>query len=192
MVCRRWRPVNAQKINWWKIGGVLLLLVLIQALFDPLTELQHLAERLQARLDLPAASQKWKAKGITHYRFDIRGSVPLVCIFGGGIEVRDGMTTPEPPSNEGEPGAMLFPGFSRAKDPPLCNNQNYTMPGLFKVVEDWLAQSPASINEISFDPEYGFISSFSFGTPGGNGLLSPTISDCCGFFTIENFQVLDD
>jgi hypothetical protein len=27
---------------------------------------------------------------------------------------------------------MLSPGFSRVKDPPLCNNQSYSMHGLFK------------------------------------------------------------
>lgn len=192
MVWRKWRRMTTRKPNWWKIGGVLLVLVLVQVLFDPLTGLQHLGERLQARMYLPAARQKWEAKGITHYRFDIRGSVPLVCIFGGGIEVRDGLVIPRLHSDAGNPDAMLYPGFSRAIDPPLCNDHNYTMPGLFELVEAWLELSPSTITGFSIDPQYGFITSFSFGNPDGKGLLNPTVSDCCGFFVIENFQVLED
>lgn len=184
--------MNIKKRNWRRIAGGMLLIVLLQVLVDPLSSLQHLAERLQARYYLPRARQKWDTQQIQHYRFDIRGATPLACIFGGGIEVREGVVIPGPRSDAGDPEAMLSPGFSKAKDPPLCSYQNYTMPGLFDLVEDWMAHQPSSINQISFDPQYGFISSFSFGNPGGNGLLNPTVSDCCGFFVIENFQALDE
>ena len=184
--------MDTRKPNWWKVGGILFIVVVVQILFDPLADLQHLKERLQAQMFLPAARQKWETKGITHYQFDIRGSVPLVCIFGGGIEVRDGLVIPGPRSDAAKFNSMLSPGLSKAEDPPLCNDQNYTMPGLLDLVEVWLAQSTSSITEVSFDPEYGFISSFSFGDPGGKGLFSPTVSECCGGFIIENFLVLKD
>lgn len=184
--------MNTKRATWWKIGGILSLLVLVQLLFDPFTDLKHQGERLQAQMNLPAARQKWEAKNITHYRFDIRGYVPLACLFDGGIEVRDGLVIPGPRSDAGKMDGLLSPGFSSVKDPPLCNVQGYTIPGFFNLVADWLAQSPSSVTKVTFDPEVGFITSFSFGSPGGKGLLSPTVSDCCGFFIIENFQVLGD
>jgi hypothetical protein len=186
------RRMRTKRRNRWRVGGILLFFVLLQLLFNPFSSLQHAGNRLQARLYLPSARQKWDAQGIHHYRFDIRGSVPLVCIFGGGIEVRDGVVIPVVPSNAGESGAMLYASFPEIEAPPLCNVQNYTMSGLFNLVETWQAESPSSITQISFDRQYRFISSFSFGNPGGSGLLSPTVSDCCGFFVIENFQILDD
>jgi hypothetical protein len=184
--------MTTKKRTLWKIGGLFLFIVLVQVLFDPFSEMLRLAERLQARQYIPTARQKWEAQGITHYRFNIRGYVPLTCMFGDGIEVKDGVVIHGEASDAGEPDAMLHPGFAGTDDPPLCNYQNYTMPGLFRLIEEWLAESPASITEISFDSRYGFISSFSFGNPGGHGILNPTISDCCGGFSIENFEVLGE
>lgn len=180
-----------KRIPRW-IWVVILLVVLFQFLFDPLSDLLYLGERLQARIYLPTARAKWEAQGINHYRFDIRGYSPLVCIFGGGIEVKDGQVIASPRSDAGDPDVLLFPGFSGITEPPICNYHSYTMPLLFDEIERWLQDSPNLITQISFDPQYGFVSSFGFGNPGGRGLLNPIISDCCGGFTIENFQILDE
>jgi len=112
-------------------------------------------------------------------------------IESGGVEVNDGVVIPGPRSDADDPKALLPPGFSGLNEPSLCNDQNYSMPLLFDEIEGWLQDSPGSITQISFNPQYGFISSFKFGNPGGRGWLSPIISDCCGGFAIENFQVLD-
>ena len=144
--------MNIKKRTVRRIGGIILLLILAQVLFDPLSELQHLAARQQARSHLPTARQKWEAQGITHYRFDLRGYVPLTCMFGGGIEVRDGMIITGEGSDVGQPGTMLYSGFSDMDAPPLCNAQNYTMPGFFVLLEDWLAESPSSFEVRSAFP----------------------------------------
>jgi hypothetical protein len=175
------------------IWVAILLIIIFQVLFDPLSTVEHLGERLQARIYLPAAREKWESQGISHYIFDIQGYVPLLCMFGGRIEVKDRVVIPGLISDvDTDPIAGLSPGFSGLKNPPLCNDQNYTMPLLFDEIERWLKDSPLSITQISFDPQYGFISSFKFGNPGGRGLLNPIVSDCCGGFAIENFQVLDE
>ena len=174
------------------ICAAILLVILFQVLLDPLSSILYLGERLQARIYLPSAREKWESQGISHYRFDIQGYIPLVCMFGGGIEVKDGLVIPDQRSDADDPDALLAPGFSGIEDPPLCNAQSYTMPQLFDEIERWLKDSPLSITQISFDPQYGFISSFKFGNPGGRGLLNPIVSDCFGGFTIENFQVLDE
>lgn len=161
--------------------------IVTQILFDPLSDFFRLSESLQARIGLPSARRKWESQNIAHYTFDIQGYVPLVCLFGGNIEVKDGLVVHMGPRSDGR----LTPNLTLIEDPPLCNYQIYTMPLLFDELERWLRESPLSVSQISFDPKYGFISSFHFGSSGGRGVLSPTISDCCGGFTIENFRVLE-
>ena len=175
-----------------RIWVAILLVIIFQVLLDPLSSILYLGERLQARIYLPIARNRWESHRISHYRFDIQGYIPLVCMFGEGIEVKDGMVIPGQRSDADDPDALLAPGFSWIEDPPLCNVQTYTMPLLFDAIERWLKDSPLSITQISFDPQYGFISSFKFGNPGGWGLLNPVVSDCCGGFKIENFHVLDE
>jgi hypothetical protein len=162
--------------------------LVIQILFDPLSYFFGLSDRLQARAGLPAARKKWESQNITHYAFDIQGYVPLACVFGGNIEVKDGIVIHTGPRSD----SLLEPGLPAVKEPSLCNAQIYTMPQLFDELERWLRESPRSVSEIAFDAKYGFISRFGFGSPGGWGLLSPRVSDCCGGFSIENFQVLDE
>lgn len=170
-----------------KVLIVILAGFVIQILFDPLSGFMSLGETLQARIGISGARKKWEAQRITHYTFDIQGYVPLVCMFGGNIEVKDGVVIHTSPRSDGQ----LTPNLTILKEPSLCNYQIYTMPELFHELERWLREAPLSISEISFDPEYGFISSFGFGNCGGLGLLNPIVSDCSGGFTIENFQVLD-
>jgi len=159
----------------------------IQILFDPLSSFVDLGENLQARIGLPAARKKWESQKVTYYKFDIQGYVPFVCMFGGNIEVRDGIVIHTGPRSDDR----LTPNLTILKEPPLCNYQIYTMPQLFDELERWLRETPFSVSEVSFDPEYGFVSGFGFGNCGGRGLLNPIVSDCAGGFTIENFQVVD-
>lgn len=177
-----------------KIWIALLLVVTIQVLFDPLSSLLDFGERVQAQIGLPYARHKWDAQGITHYKFDIHAYVPPACIVGGSVEVNDGVVVHTGPSTDvltrGEPD--LDPGFAAMEDLPLCNYKNYTVTSFFDILEQQLAKYPNLVTQISFDPEYGFISGFGFGSSGGNGLLSPRIYDCCGGFSIRNFQVLDE
>ena len=167
---------------------VLLTGFVIQILFDPLSDFFRLGESLQARIGLPAARRKWGAQEINHYKFDIQGYVPLVCMFGGNIEVKNGVVIYTGPRSD----ARLTPGLTAIEDPPICNYETYTMPLFFDELDRWLHESPLSVSQISFDSKYGFISSFRFGSSGGRGLLNPTISDCCGGYSIENFQILDE
>ena len=155
----------------------------IQVLFDPLSGFLGLSQSLEARLGLPAARRRWESQNITHYAFDIQG-YSMVCMFGGNIEIRDGVVVRAGPRSDG----LFTPGLPSLEAPSLCNLHTYTMPMLFDQLE---RQSPLSVTEISFDPKYGFISSLRIGSSGGNGILSPRVSDCCSGFSIENFQVLE-
>ena len=175
-----------------KVGGLLLLAgLVIEVLFDPVSHLVDLSENIQARVSLPGARTRWDAQKINHYKFDISGSIPLVCSFNGNIEVRDGKVVNAGKRSDAD-SDVFFLSDGEANLPPLCDYHTYTMPLLFDELQRWSQESPSSITRISFDSKYGFISDFGFGFSGGRGLLSPRISDCCGGFKIENFEVLDE
>jgi len=159
-----------------------------QILFDPLSIFLQFSVNMKARLGLSVARKKWESQSIFHYAFDIQGYVPIVCMFGGNIEVKDGVVIHTGPRSDGR----LTPNLTAVNEPPLCNYKTYTMPFFFDELERWLRESPLSVSEIIFDPKYGFITSFHFGSSDRRGVLNPTISDCCGGFSIENFQVLDE
>jgi len=176
-----------------KVWIALAIVIAIQLLFDPLTPIVHFGQGVKAKLFMLSVRQKWESQNISHYKFDIKVYMPLACIVGGSVEVKDGVVIRTGPSSDAgtEPVPLLDPGFTALENIFFCNYRNYTIPGLFNEVERWIKLYP-SIRHISFDSKYGFISSFSFGSSGGNGLLSPTVSDCCGGFSIQNFQVLDE
>jgi hypothetical protein len=167
-----------------KVWIILLIGLVIEVLLDPLSSILRSSENIQARVGTPNARAKWDAKKVNHYKFDIRGSVPLQCSFNGNIEVKDGEVIGI--GSRSDTGInLLSQGGPNA--PFLCDYRNYTVSQFFDEIE----HSLQFVSQISFDAKYGFISSVRFGNPGGWGLLSPRIFDCCSAFTIENFQVLD-
>ena len=171
-----------------KIWIILLVGLIIEVLFDPLSSLMQWGESLQARIGMPYARRKWDSQGITHYKFHIQGAIPMVCLFGGNVEVKDGKVIHTSVDHRSD----LDLGFSLIDGPPLCNYRNYTISRLFDQVQQSESPWPLSTANISFDPKYGFVSRYGFSSCGGRGLLSPRIFDCSGGFTITDFQVLDD
>ena len=177
-----------------KVWIIVAVVIAIQILFDPLSSILHMSQDVKAKLLMPSARQKWESQSVTHYSFDVY-VFAQICILGANIEVDDGivvhagrLTNPDPwdlpqgiPQNPGFPPDMWF----------LCDYQNYTVSNLFYHLEKRVQTTQLEGASISFDHKYGFISNYRFGSPGGHGLLSPRISDCCGGFRIWNFQVLD-
>ena len=161
---------------------IIIVSIYCQILFDPLSSLEQWGESIQVRIKLPDARRKWDSQGITHYKFHIKGTFPMECLFGGDVEVKDGEVVHTGLSRDLDLGFLNF--FGSVEDHPFCDYRNYTMPRIF----DLFCDSAAGI---SFDPNYGFISSYEFSCR-GRGLLSPRISDCSGGFTIEDFQVLGE
>ena len=179
------------------LWGILVAFLIIEVLFDPYSEIKRWSEYQQAKIGLPGAREKWEAQSIAHYKFDVTAATPHLCIWGANIEVKNNIvvhtgkiTDPDywdfpmgVPQNSGQfPVEMFF----------ICDYRNYTVPRLFNYLERQLKASQYSVTSISFDPEYGFISQFGFGSPGGRGLFSPRIYDCCGGLKIFNFVVLDE
>jgi len=179
------------------VWGILIAFLIVEVLFDPYSEIKRWSEYQQAKFGLPGARENWEAQSITHYTFDVTAATPHLCIWGANIEVNNNIVIHTGkikdhdywdfpmgvPQNSGQfPAEMFF----------ICDYKNYTVPQLFYYLEQQLKVSQHSVTSISFDTEYGFISQFGFGSPGGRGLLNPKIYDCCGGFKIFNFVVLDE
>lgn len=174
-----------------KVWTILLIGLVIEIVFDPLSGLVDLSENIQARVGLPSARTRWDAQKINHYKFDISGSIPLVCSFNGNIEVRDGKVVDSGKRSDAN-SDVFFLSEGEANLPSLCDYRTYTMPLLFDELQRWSQESPSAITRISFGAKHGFISRVRFGSPGGWGLLSLRIFDCCTNIEIQNFQVLEN
>jgi hypothetical protein len=186
-----------------QIGKAIVLIlsigIVIQILFDPLASANHALEIWGVRNVFPDARAKWDAQKIDNYSFEIRGYAPLACLPSALIEVRNGAVTQVeirdflpgdsptqllPPEEWATPvvGDQIFP----------CDYANFTMPHVFDFLAGLLKMYPASILQVNFDRNYGFVTHFSFGSFVPEGLLSPRMGDCCSWFSIENFEVLEE
>jgi len=183
--------MDAKKRIRRKVWTILLIGLVIEIVFDPLSSLVDLSENIQARIGLPSARTRWDAQKINHYKFDIQGFVPFYCTINGSIEVKDGKVMGTGSRSDVDVDVFFLPDGG-GNTPFLCDYHNYIVPSLFDELQRGLRDPPSSITRISFDRSHGFISYLRFGSPGGWGLLSPKISDCCSWFTIENFQILDE
>lgn len=186
--------MSTKKRNNRKVWIVIVVVFVIQILFDPLSGIKNWSENLQARIGLPSARAKWEAQNITHYSFAIGTGIYGLCIASARVEVRDGkvvqvnhkdfLETMKVSENPMPPDRWANPYYP---DEFFCDYANFTMPQLFDEVEESLG----FVSSISFDTQHGFISLVRFGNPNGRGLLSGRVDHCCTGFGIHNFQVLD-
>jgi hypothetical protein len=152
--------------------------LVMQLLFDPLSSLQNFSASIEAQIGIPMAHARWEAQHITHYSFDVR-AFNQVCLSAARVEVRnekvvqvnlkDYFEETEDVSKKPLPrGEWASPYYL---DIFACNYANFTIPQIFDMAGEHLR----SINRISFDAKYGFISEARFGSFGGKGLLSPKL-----------------
>lgn len=178
---------------------VLLIGLIIQVLFDPLGSIEHSGQIVKARILSTSARAQWDAQKIADYSFEVRCYAPLACLASALIEVRNGAVVQVESKD-------FLPGDSPTKLLPpeewatpfsgdqifLCDYANFTMPQVFDFLERLLERDAASILQVDFDSNYGFITYFNFGSFVPKGVLSPRIGDCCSWFRIEKFQVLEE
>ena len=175
---------------------VLIVGVLFQVGYDPISSARHHLRIASVRAELPQARAKWDGAGITDYMFEIQGNARSICQPSAVIEVRDNAVVKVETKGDDDDARILPP--ESWSDPDwgeevfLCSYFHFTMPQFFDLVEQTLQSYPASIMQAEFDDEHGFVSDFSFGIYVGYGLLRPWISNCCNEFQIRNFQVLTD
>lgn len=171
-------------------AGIVLLL-LIQVLYNPISSAKHAVTVASVRSQLPQAQAKWNASEISSYTFEIIGDGRSICQPSAQIEVQDDKVvkvetldaTPQilPPDQWADP--------DWENEVFLCNYRNFTMSKIFKLVELTLQNFPSSILQVDFDAKYGYVTSFEYGIYVGHGLARPQISNCCNIFRIQNFQI---
>jgi hypothetical protein len=156
---------------WWLVA-LLLLLVLIEVLFDPFSAAVNAVERLRIRSELRQARALWESASIKDYDLKVSGYTPLACIVTEEmIPVRDGQA-PEKPAT---------PSWQ------YCQVPRTVPDGLDRVKEalDW-----GGSLQVRFDEQYGYVSTFKYSCVSGRGLLSPIIADCGESFRIDGFTPL--
>ena len=188
--------MNILKGNKKTIWVVLVILLVIQVLFDPLSPILSFSQSVKSKILLPLVRQKWESQNITHYSYDVY-AFSQMCFMGANIEVDDDVVVHVGPVKKPDPWDMIQGIPQQNPDfPPdtwfLCDYKNYTVPNLFDYLEKKVQITRLTGTSISFDNTYGFISDFRLDWSSGYGLLDPKISSCCYGFRIWNFQVLDD
>lgn len=178
---------------------ILLLGVIIQVLYNPISSAKHSLTISRVRAELPQARVKWDAQGITDYTFEIQGDARSICQPSAVIEVRNNVVVKVETKDfaSDDSLAQLLPPEKWA-DPDwgeevfLCSYVHFTMPQIFDLLEETLQNYPSSVMQADFDPDYGFLTNFSYGIYVGYGLLRPQISECCNVLSIKNFQPMVD
>jgi len=172
-------------------SGIVILLILFQVLYDPISSLKHTLVVSSIRSQLPQSQAKWNEFKISDYTFEIIGNGRSICQPSARIEVQDDKVIKV--EMLGSPSTILPP--EQWSDPDwenevfLCNYRNFTMTKIFELVELTLQNFPASILQADFDAKYGYVTTFEYGIYVGHGLARPQLSNCCNVFKIQNFQV---
>jgi hypothetical protein len=176
--------MTSSKIRLITASGIAILIILTQVLYDPISSAKHVLTISSVRSQLPQAQAKWEKLEITNYTFEIIGDARSICQPSARIEVKNELLNSNsqilPPDQWADPdwGHEVF----------LCNYNHFTMPQIFKLVEQTLQNFPSSILQADFDSEYGYVTSFEYGIYVGYGLARPQINHCCNVFRIQNFQ----
>jgi len=174
---------------------ILFIGILIQVLYDPVSSVRHSLLISNVRTELPATRAKWDSLRITDYTFEIQGDARSICQPSAIIEVRNDEVVKVETKDfaAADVPVQLLP-TDRWADPDwgeevfLCSYFHFTMPQIFTLVEVTLRNYPSSIVQVGFDPEYGYVTEFSYGIYAASGALSLRIDDCCNKFIIRNFQ----
>jgi hypothetical protein len=170
-----------------RMGLILLCaLVIVQCLFDPLSWLGSIFRAEMIRRELPGARTRWHSSGITDYHLDVEGFIPLACIIDATLTVR-----------EGELAAVVSRGVpveAERWDDPFCPYSQFVIPSMVEEVERWLGDIDLSMNslEVSFDPEFGYVTHYGHRSCYRRGILNPVCSENYVWFTFTSFQPITD
>jgi Family of unknown function (DUF6174) len=183
-----------------KIAALVLLIgILIQILYDPISSAKHALKVSSIQNQFPQERAKWEALGIKDYTFQIEGNGRSICQPSAIIEVEnDQVIKVETKDFSKKDSTPQILASEKWADPGwgdevfLCNYNHFTITKVFDLLDSTLQDFPSSITQADFDPEYGFLTNFNFGIYVGYGLLRPQISDCCNVFSIKKFRPLNN
>jgi hypothetical protein len=171
----------------------LLIGILVQVLYDPISSAKHNLGILRVRNGLAQARAKWEDSEIKDYAFEISGNALSICRPSAIVEVKNNVVVKVETKSTENTRAEILPVY-RWADPDwgdevfLCNYNHFTMTQILDLLEVTLQNNPSTIIQADFDPDYGFVSHLKYGLYVGYGLLRPRISNCCTDFSIKNFR----
>jgi hypothetical protein len=139
--------MTSSKIRLITASGIAILIILTQVLYDPISSAKHVLTISSVRSQLPQAQAKWEKLEITNYTFEIIGDARSICQPSARIEVKNDIVVNVELLNTNL--QVLLP--DQWADPDwghevfLCNYNHFTMPQIFKLVEQTLQNFPSSI-----------------------------------------------
>lgn len=171
------------------LGSFLVVLILVQISYDPLSVVQHSVKASSLKNQLAKARVQWDSEKVRHYSFTMRAKSQSICVIDALIEVQDDAVVkvhplnavlPLPPEKWADPdwGNEIF----------LCDYNHFTIPRMFEMLEKTLRNSPLAILATEFDPQYGFITHFEDGIFPNNGWFDRRAKDIYNEFRIINFE----
>ncbi len=172
------------------VVGLVVILALAQFLFDPISSIRQSLTIASVRSQFSDAQSKWSAAGFEDYSFEIHGRSQNICIVDAQIKVEDNAVTKVLPLNS---TFLLAP--EQWADPDwgnevfICDYNHFTIPRMFEMFEKTLQNSPTSILEAEFDPQYGFITRFKDGIFNSNGWFSAKATSVYNEFQVSNFKL---
>ena len=174
-------------------------LLIVEILFDPLSWLINMDAASSIGADLLVAKEQWQSQGIVEYRIDVQGYVPLDCIINATLTVREDQLLAV--EDHGGPLAETA-GYTTRRgisieperwDTP-CPYRDMLVPQMYARIErevnriDWSRERL----EVSFDPEYGYVTKYRYDGYYQRGILNPVCSDCNVWFSFSNFEPVTD
>ena len=178
--------------KWLKIIALILVtLVLIEMIFAPVSLFFNVIRVNRIRHKLPIARTLWESHEVSDYQIDIKGFVPLLCIYNGTLEVRNGkpssITSYEPLTDNNE--TIMS---TNAWDNDRCEIADLVIPRMFEKVEMDLNSIDVMETElkVSFDAEYGFITRYENNYGYRRGVFNPVVGECCVWYAFEDFRPL--
>lgn len=173
------------------VGTVAAVAIMI-ALFNPVSLWGDLFNAARVRWELPRAMGRWRSRGGATYRLHVKGGVPLACFIDGELSVQHGQFVDvRMRQNPLIPKSPMLSvdrsGWSRQG----CAYEDLTVERMFQRVQEDLARSGlfgASLR-VRFDRETGYVTEYRNGRPSGGGLLEPTASECCTWFSFDGLTL---
>ncbi|MBV6396885.1 MAG: hypothetical protein HFACDABA_02487 [Anaerolineales bacterium] len=163
-------------LSWSVIIAAIIVCVLIYAPIPQHWSFESRAELERIRTELPLAEAKWKSHNVTDYDIEVSAMAhPLMCAdFDNNfapwhLKIRQGQT--------------VFENEIQKNSVNDCNIELFLPPTVFDTIKEILETADADYTylKIEFDPEYGFMTTYSL-------TANNRISDLNVYYSFTNFR----
>ena len=170
--------------------GLALSLLCVAVVFDPVAVATDAMGVVRVRLELLRARDRWASAAPAGYRIHVRGAIPLSCLVDAELTVRDGaLSEVRARQNPLMAESPLVEVSQDQGSAAGCSYKDLTIEAMFDRVEAALKGTGGLVAplEVRFDPEWGFITEYRYGTASQSGILGPSVSECCTWLEFDRF-----